>query len=165
MLVGSSLSVLSPPQSIRPTHLIFLHAGLIFANIYPAVFVVITNLLSFSMNHEDNNLVRFAAYELEYEAVLMKNALIDNGIEAWVTGGDGVNIFGAGLTASGLVAVDVRIRQKDLEKARALVSQIEKELHALPTPSWNCKCGEAVDEGFAICWSCGADFDDRKNDI
>lgn len=117
------------------------------------------------MNTEDNNLVRLAAFEHEYEAVLLKNALVDNGIEAWVTGGDGVNTFGAGLTAAGLVGVDVRIRQKDLASAQRLMIQIKKDLHALPTPSWNCNCGEEVDEGFAICWSCGADFGAREKDI
>jgi hypothetical protein len=118
-----------------------------------------------TMKHEDNNLVRLAAFEHEYEAVLLKNSLVDNGIEAWVTGGDGVNTFGAGLTAAGLVAVDVRIRQKDLANAQSLLNQIEKDIHALPTPSWTCKCGEDVDEGFAICWSCGADFDERNKDV
>ena len=110
---------------------------------------------------DDKNLVRLAAFEHEYEAVLLKNALVDNGIPAWVTGGDGVNTFGAGLTAAGLVGVDVRIRQMDLENARALMERIEKELHALPTPSWLCRCGEQIDEGFAICWSCGGDFGER----
>ena len=123
----------------------------------------ITDLVNETMTSEDdNNVVRFAAFEMEYEAVLIRNALEENGIEAWITGGDGVNMFGAGLTAAGLVAVDVRIRKKDLAAAKTLMSQIEKDLHALPTPSWKCKCGEEVDEGFAICWSCGADFGDRE---
>ena len=111
---------------------------------------------------DDNSVVRFAAFEMEYEALLLRTALEENGIEAWVTGGDGVNMFGAGLTTSGLVGVDVRIRKKDLAAARELKARIKKELHALPTPSWTCKCGESVDEGFAICWSCGADFGDRE---
>ena len=118
------------------------------------------------MTKEDgNSVVRFAAFEMEYEAVLLQTTLIENGIEAWVTGGDGVNMFGAGLTTSGLVGVDVRIRKKDLEAARALKVKIEKELYAMPTPSWTCKCGETVDEGFALCWSCGADFDEREFDL
>lgn len=112
------------------------------------------------MPQEDKNLVRLATFEYEYEAMLLKNALNDNGIPAWVTGGDGVNTFGAGLTAAGLVGVDVRIRQIDLGDAQATMKALEKETDSVHVPSWTCSCGEDVDEGFAVCWSCGSDYND-----
>ena len=106
------------------------------------------------MTNEDKNLVRLAAFEFEHEAVMLKNALNDHGIPAWVSGGDGVNTFGAGLTAAGLVGVDVNIRQIDLEAAKVIMQELEA-LEDEDIPAWTCQCGEQVDEGFAICWSCG----------
>ena len=106
---------------------------------------------------EDNSLVRFAAFEHEYEAVLLKNNLSDNGIPAWVTGGDGVNTFGAGLTAAGLVGVDVNIRKRDLKAARLVLAEANEDFPPVQIPAWRCNCGEEVDEGFAVCWSCGSE--------
>ncbi len=110
------------------------------------------------MAEDDRNLVRLAAFEHEHEAVMLRNRLNDQGIPAWVSGGDGVNIFGAGLTAAGLVGVDVNIPQIDLETAQAVLAELKKEEEII-TPSWVCQCGEEVDEGFAVCWSCGAEFE------
>lgn len=114
------------------------------------------------MPQEDKNLVRLATFEYEYEAMLLKNALNDNGVPAWVTGGDGVNTFGAGLTAAGLVGVDIRIRQIDVENAQAIMQGLEDAADSHTVPAWTCSCGEDVDEGFAVCWSCGSDFKDPK---
>ena len=111
------------------------------------------------MKENDKNLVRLAAFEYEYEAILLRNALNERGIPAWVTGGDGVNTFGAGLTAAGLVGVDVNIREIDLEPANEILANIETGRDEVHIPEWKCGCGESVDEGFAVCWSCGADFE------
>ena len=112
---------------------------------------------------DDKNLVRLAAFEHEYEAILLKNNLNDNGVPAWVTGGDGVNTFGAGLTAAGLVGVDVRIRKIDLEAARVILAEMEED-SSTNLPAWKCECGEDVDEGFAVCWSCGSEWDSKNDD-
>lgn len=108
---------------------------------------------------EDKNLIRLASFEYEYEAISLRVALNEEGIPAWITGGDGVNTFGAGLTAAGLVGVDVNIRQIDLKAAEKAMEQLQKESKVVMVPAWKCKCGEQVDEGFAVCWSCGAEFE------
>lgn len=111
------------------------------------------------MLEEDRNLVRIASFEHEHEAILCRQLLNRHGIPAWVTGGDGVNTFGAGLTAAGLVAVDVRIHKINEPLARSILEQHALE-NAQQMPAWICKCGANVDEGFSVCWSCGTDIDD-----
>lgn len=111
------------------------------------------------MQAGDKNLVRIATFEYEHEAILFRNLLNDHGIPAWVTGGDGVNIFGAGLTAAGLVGVDVSIHKINMDVAKEILGRLPKEKE---TPAWKCSCGESVDKGFEVCWSCGADIDDLK---
>ena len=100
----------------------------------------------------------------EYEAILLNNNLSENGIPAWVTGGEGVRIFGDGLAAAGLVGVDVRIRTIDLEAARLVLAELQKDSSSPSPLSWKCECGEEVDEGFAVCWSCGSEWGSQNDD-
>ena len=117
------------------------------------------------MTENDKNLVRLAAFEFEYEAILLRNALNDRGIPAWVTGGDGVNTFGAGLTSAGLVGVDINIRQIDLADAKIVLAEFKSgQDEETVIAEWKCGCGESVDAGFAVCWSCGADYDEAKQE-
>ena len=113
------------------------------------------------MQTDDRNLVRIATFEYEHQALLFRNMLNDHGIPAWVTGGDGVNIFGAGLTAAGLVGVDVSIHKINVEAAQEILAKLPKAEETVQ--AWTCRCGENVDEGFEVCWSCGSDLEDLKN--
>lgn len=111
---------------------------------------------------DDRDLVRIATFEYEHQALLCRNMLNDHGIPAWVTGGDGVNTFGAGLTAAGLVGVDVSIHKINVEVAKKVLAEFEEESRAEANPPWTCKCGVKVDEGFSVCWSCGTDLEELK---
>ncbi len=112
------------------------------------------------MQANDRDLVRIATFEYEHEALMFRNMLNDHGIPAWVTGGDGVNTFGAGLTAAGLVGVDVSIHKINVEVAQKILAQLPKEEDGIP--AWTCQCGVEVDRGFGVCWSCGSDIEDLK---
>ncbi len=86
------------------------------------------------------------------EANIVKNLLVDNGIEATVTE---QNEPFAGLT---IVPPNVYVRRVDEAKARKIVEKYEDELeekHAVP--DWTCpKCGETVPGSFDECFKCGA---------
>jgi len=75
-------------------------------------------------------LVVLSTFESSVEAHLFKNELENNGIRASVSNENSTAIFGA--TIGG-------------DSENGLISE------------WTCNCGETVDEGFAVCWSCGAD--------
>ena len=93
--------------------------------------------------------------------MLCRNRLNDHGIPAWVTGGDGVNTFGAGLTAAGLVGVDVRIHKINESLARSILDS-QEVAQKKETPAWRCRCGAQVDAGFEVCWSCGTDVEELR---
>ena len=103
---------------------------------------------------DDRDLVRIATFEYEHQALMFRNMLNDNGIPAWVTR-DGVAAFGSGC----LVGVDVSIHKINVDAAKKVLAKLPQEK---PVPEWTCACGEKVDEGFALCWSCGADIEDLK---
>jgi hypothetical protein len=102
---------------------------------------------------DDKDPVAIATFDSEPEAKILQIALIDRGIKATISGD--VTAFG-GITG-GVTGVTVYVRKIEAEEARAIVREISEEENQL-CPAWKCRCGATVDEGFAICWSCGAKF-------
>ena len=45
----------------------------------------------------------------------------------------------------------------DVKHAKRMVDEILAEDED-PIPAWTCECGESVDEGFFVCWSCQAEY-------
>ena len=78
----------------------------------------------------------------------------DQGIDAKLSGHEASAL---GLALDGPDEVEVIVQRSDFEKAKSIIEELET---AVPDeiPAWNCKCGEEVDEGFGVCWSCGADY-------
>ncbi len=99
--------------------------------------------------------VRAGLFESEVEALHAKAVLEDNGISATIPPPDSA-IFGASL--DGPEEIELIVAATDLEKAQALIAEIEAA-EEIEVPMWNCQCGEEVDEGFAVCWSCGAEYE------
>ena len=90
------------------------------------------------------------------DAHMLKDLLIQNGIQAVVRGED---LFGARgeapLTIDTLPHVWV-LDEADFDKARAIVHDYEKPA-AGDVPSWRCtQCGEEVEGQFGACWNCGS---------
>ncbi len=103
---------------------------------------------------EDHNVVRLATFEHAYQAELLKTKLFDLGVPSWVT----IDSDLWGISAAGLAGVQVNVRQIDFEFASEALEHLDSDEQGEPAPAWTCGCGEQVDEGFAICWSCGAEF-------
>lgn len=97
---------------------------------------------------------RLMELESDVEANFIKGLLADHDIQAIVTGLDG-SALGAAL--DGPDVIEVFVKSADLEKAQELVDALEEEENEA-VPAWTCECGEEVDEGFYICWSCGAEY-------
>lgn len=56
-----------------------------------------------------------------------------------------------------LPAVEIIVANSNLEKARALLAELD-DAQSEPCPAWTCQCGEEVDEGFFACWACGGEY-------
>lgn len=87
------------------------------------------------------------------EAFLVKNQLLNEGIEAFVSE---QNEPLAGLP---IAAPDVLVSRADEARARAIVARYEEgQIERAERPDWKCaKCGATVIGAFDICDACGAD--------
>ena len=92
-------------------------------------------------------LVKLAEFDNAMPAHSMRILLEANGVEAHVHGDFAVEIGGTD-------SVSVVVRESDLAIAKRVVAEVPAASEVL-VPEWTCGCGETVDQGFQICWSCG----------
>ena len=91
--------------------------------------------------------VKLAQFDNAMPAHSMRILLEANGIDARVHGDFAVEI---GAT----IAVTLVVRESDLAIAKRVIAEVPAASEVL-VPEWICDCGETVDQGFQICWSCG----------
>ena len=100
-------------------------------------------------------------YEAENgtEAHLVKNHLIDEGIEAAVTGDHDP-------LALSITSPEVLVHRRDEARARELVDKYDEEQERRATRAdWICpKCGAKVIGAFDLCDACGADRPGTEDD-
>ena len=100
--------------------------------------------------------VRLAAFESESKAILVQAVLQDNDIDVTMSGNEPDML---GLALDGPDTIEIFVRKKDLKQSQALMEQVSAEGdEGDEIPPWSCECGEDVDEGFFVCWSCGAEY-------
>lgn len=101
----------------------------------------------------ENSFVRLAVYDSESEAILAKAVLEENSIHTTVSGLEPTTL---GIALDGEDSIQLFVLEEDLERAKVLIQNIAGEED--PIPPWTCQCGEEVDEGFFVCWSCGKEY-------
>lgn len=98
------------------------------------------------------DLVTVASYPNPQEASLAKDALLGEGIAAYITGAETVNTLWH--VGSALGGVKLQVAQDDVQRAEEVLNQSVEKRES--TPAWICPdCGSEVDAGFEVCWSCG----------
>jgi hypothetical protein len=102
----------------------------------------------------DSEFVRVAVLDSETEMLNVKTVLEDNKIETRVSG---LEPSALGISLDGADAIELFVRKVDYETARELIDTLEEEEEEV-IPAWTCECGEEVDEGFFVCWSCGKEY-------
>lgn len=114
-----------------------------------------------NMSEQDEDLKRIFVCESELQARQAKEFLEANGFKAMVRGLDvGGSVFGGAVDDP---EIEIFIKASDFEDAKALVESMADD-ESEPVPPWTCDCGEDVDEGFEICWSCGAIYGNEEDD-
>ena len=91
--------------------------------------------------------VKLAQFDQAMPAHSIRILLEANGVEAHVQGEFAVEIGGGD-------CVSVVVRESDLAIAKRVVAEVPAASEVL-VPEWICDCGETVDQGFQVCWSCG----------
>ena len=102
----------------------------------------------------ENELIRLAVFDSESQAILAKAILDENGILANLSG---LEPSALGISLDGDDALQLFVRREDFEKAKELIEDVD-EAEDDVAPAWKCECGADVDEGFFVCWSCGAEY-------
>lgn len=105
------------------------------------------------MNTEED-LVRVAEFEDQSEARFAVAALQAAGIDAKLHGDE---VSALGLSLEGPDLIEIIVTRGDYEKSKKILEELE-EAEPDVIPAWTCKCGEEVDEGFGICWSCQTEY-------
>jgi hypothetical protein len=114
--------------------------------------------MKFFQEREDD-LVVVASFTGGSEAHVLRLLLEANGVQAAVTGEETNATLGFGSgTDPNVFGVRVLVKRMDVEEAR-LIMQVPAASDVL-IPAWICGCGAEVDEGFAVCWSCGKSWED-----
>ena len=108
-------------------------------------------------------LVTLASFSNSIQAHALKGMLAENGIESRVTNEEAAASLGIMAGTSFSFSPSVMIREEDAEAAMAVKQEFLAAdfAEASGVPEWVCGCGETVDAGFEVCWSCEAAFVDR----
>ncbi len=101
------------------------------------------------MRH-DEALVKVAEYPSSLLAHSIRILLEANGIPAIVVGD--------AIQEVGFEPIQVMVSKTNLELARTVIEEVPAASEIL-IPEWICLCGEQVDSGFHICWSCGQEYE------
>jgi len=103
---------------------------------------------------EEIQLAKVCETEAKEQALLFKAVLEQEGMEVMVKG---LEASALGDALDGADVVELFVRVTDAERAKRMVDEILAE-DGEPIPAWTCECGESVDEGFFVCWSCQAEY-------
>lgn len=100
-------------------------------------------------------LVLLDSFSSEIQALHAQALLEAEGIKASLVEPEGGG-FGLGLDMAD--EFEMIVNQNDLEAAKKIIAEMEAAEEGEPVPAWTCSCGEDVDEGFGVCWSCGGEY-------
>ena len=103
---------------------------------------------------DEKTMTRLMVLESDVEANFFKGILEEDGIHCLVSG---VEASALGVALDGPDLIELFVHESDVEKAKELIMAVMEE-EGDEIPGWTCQCGEEVDEGFGVCWSCGAEY-------
>jgi len=103
---------------------------------------------------EEIDLKKVCETEVKEQALLFKAVLEEQGIDVMV---QGLEHSALGDAFDGADLVELFVQVSDAERAKQILDEILAE-DGEPVPAWTCECGENVDEGFFVCWSCQAEY-------
>ena len=92
--------------------------------------------------------------EAKDQALLFKAVLEQEGMSVLIKG---LESSALGEAIDGADVIELFVPITDLTQAKRMVDEILAEDEE-PIPAWTCECGENVDEGFFVCWSCQTEY-------
>ena len=108
----------------------------------------------------ENELICIANFNSETEATLALGMLAEQNIAANLSG---LEPSALGLDLGGDLLIELFVLESEREAAQQILASLENtDGDEESIPEWTCQCGEQVDEGFVVCWSCGAEYSDSN---
>lgn len=110
----------------------------------------------FSGKQRDDDLVTLARFTSSAAAHSLRILIEAHGIRVSVTNEESTSMMGTSIFGKhSPVGIEVCVFRCDLEDAQKIMQEVPAAAEIL-IPQWNCdECGETVDSGFSVCWSCG----------
>lgn len=108
---------------------------------------------------DPKKLTLLAMFDHPSKAHILRNLLHDQGIETTINNELAPANFGVLAGAIRSSATEVHVFEEDAQRALEVYEAwMAGDLQETRVPEWVCRCGETVDEGFEVCWNCGAEF-------
>ena len=113
----------------------------------------------FAGKQRDDDLVTLARFTSSTSAHSLRILIEAHGIRVSVTNEESTSNLGTSMFGShSPVGIEVSVFRRDLKEARTIMNEVPAASELL-VPEWTCSdCGETVDQGFSVCWSCGGEF-------
>ena len=114
-------------------------------------------------NRMSGKLVVLSTFDNSVDAHGLKNELESHGIQASVNNETTTATFGATMAgASSAFWIEVLVMESDSDRGLEIKNRwnsdsVDENVERIA--EWTCGCGETVDEGFAVCWSCGSEME------
>ncbi|MCA8991479.1 MAG: DUF2007 domain-containing protein [Planctomycetaceae bacterium] len=107
-----------------------------------------------------DKLIVLATFSKATEAHCLCATLESNGIRACVANETSNTSLGASWFGPiSAIWVEVLVFESDAEKALEIKNRLADDMVVEEEiPEWICGCGETVDAGFEICWSCSTPY-------
>jgi len=111
----------------------------------------------------DDDLVLLARFDSPPVAHSVRLLLEAHSIDATVQNEESNATLGGSIFGQiGLFRIELFVRRSDHDEAKLIMEQVPAAAEVL-IPEWKCDCGETVDAGFSVCWSCGEPHPDELN--
>lgn len=106
---------------------------------------------------DQDKLVVLATFSNAPEAHCLRAALEANGIRSSVSNEGSTTLLGSSwFGPTSAFWVEVLVFASDVEQASSIKHKMDPQIKEESIPEWKCSCGETVDAGFEVCWSCSA---------
>ena len=111
----------------------------------------------------DDDLVLLARFDSPPEAHSVRLLLEAHSIDATVQNEESNATLGGSIFGQiGLFRIELFVRRSDHAEAKIIMEEVPAAAEVL-IPEWKCDCGETVDAGFSVCWSCGEPHPDESD--
>lgn len=104
---------------------------------------------------EELQLKKVYETDSDTDAIMVRAELEEANIKVVM---NGLESSALGSAIDGNEVIEIFVAAEFETKAQSIVDAMQAAPD-IEVPAWTCKCGEEVDAGFFVCWSCQAEYE------